>query len=1213
LDERPNAATAIPSNRSQTGSNIWNADALRSGLEDAASTRPATPPESCYETDDFFLGRSGVDGDVSIEPTGRGDIYNGEEELRGRCSTSVLAHISRSSQIGLPPLSRATTQSESRDIPTQPSKQISLALPLHRRSSLVLAHKENDGSGRVSPSPGRSRALNHEAASHGHSSPLSPLPADWYEEQSIFVGNYEGDNDGDDNSDNDNDEEEEEEEGEEEEEEQEEEEEGTVEYKESDSTRRKHNRVYTIHDGKRVYTTDVNNSKYSTAAAWVQAHMLEEPVCSSCSRSDGLVEQGEDELSLQEMAARIQDLGVPDTLAGSSPVTEGSQPWEEALSGGANPPRLNMSKSHQLDPKLAIRYDVDAVIAEASSLEALRGFRFSYYPRPNRNLGKPIHIWFHGRRLHLCRHLRFGEAIHAQDIEIYIGFPHMPVVKETFLTEEQHALWIDGVVLPSLRKILPPTSMQHFPATWAIGASKMRARHNEHRTWDVGGTNAIHYPVKEAFVPGLWEAMLERLSDPRLGIFRGMFIVIQTYGTKLAWNDVCFSGLRASVFSDLDKSINRAYLIREKTYFDIAKETASRSARIHWWKTCCLQNWLASTDPKSHIAQRTYPVSGTRDAAAMNIAPTQKHFFHPHVVYAQRYNSYKELSDAQKTFPFTNLNIESVLMPVNLLQLWSKAGGTHGRAKHIEELVSEAGKRSYARSKQRLHLAFSESQEESLGTREEYRVRVDVFETLDLDFRPCRQAEPRPYYSIPTAEAILFLRWQMNRWLGALDYLLRTRSRLTPASGAMGTLLARVIKAVSNDSAYGHAKDLYCDSYSPKEGCKWIGLGFRQIMQETGMFWLKHSMFDWERLQFQVLIEGQIRFFIPDSQRTYRERRQQVNNATKLFHGISDIARSFKVDGSTDDDHKLNRIRRICFLALTMEVLRYGRNNQPLQPPKDLASYNYGICKDWLGKYYSGDFHIPRDWRVCMTWRERPTWAALIQQLFDWDDQHLYKIPFTRKRWDNLPYRLVTRHAFDEISQSLGIGAAKEWKSSLGIYGCEFFWMLPKCTSDRFGSMSKKTEGAGPVKIRKSHLSWYAASHEQLATCQKNEGLREWDWTNQALWDWQGGVVTEHVPLCLFDNLEEFEFNPTRSYSTALCQLEFRSSLKENDMIFEVEEIIAKRELKPRVIEYQVKWVGYPHKKDYTWEPVWQLKADVPKLVKAYETAERAKLRNLQN
>ena len=235
--------------------------------------------------------------------------------------------------------------------------------------------------------------------------------------------------------------------------------------KEGPARRPKHKGIYSVYKGKRVYATSANDSKCSTAAAWVQAHMLEEPVCSNCSSDAGLVEGGDGGLSLQEMATHIQGLGVPDALAGCGPTTGGSQPWEEALSGGAAPPRLDISKSHQPDLELATRFDIDAVIAEASSLEALRGFRFSYYPRPNRNLQKPIHVWFHGQRLHLCRHIRFGEAIHAQDVQVFIGFPRMPVVKETFLTEEQHALWIDGVVLPSLRSILPPTSMQHFPAT----------------------------------------------------------------------------------------------------------------------------------------------------------------------------------------------------------------------------------------------------------------------------------------------------------------------------------------------------------------------------------------------------------------------------------------------------------------------------------------------------------------------------------------------------------------------------------------------------------------------------------------------------------------------------------------------------------------------------------------------------------------------------
>lgn len=91
----------------------------------------------------------------------------------------------------------------------------------------------------------------------------------------------------------------------------------------------------------------------------------------------------------------------------------------------------------------------------------------------------------------------------AQDIHVYIAFPCIIFLKEIFLTEEQHALWINGVVLPSQRSILPPASMQYFPAAWAIGAGIMRANHNEHRTWDVPGANPIRYAVQEAHLSAL--------------------------------------------------------------------------------------------------------------------------------------------------------------------------------------------------------------------------------------------------------------------------------------------------------------------------------------------------------------------------------------------------------------------------------------------------------------------------------------------------------------------------------------------------------------------------------------------------------------------------------------------------------------------------------------------------------------------------------------
>jgi hypothetical protein len=81
-------------------------------------------------------------------------------------------------------------------------------------------------------------------------------------------------------------------------------------------------------------------------------------------------------------------------------------------------------------------------------------------------------------------------------------------------------------------------------------------------------------------MPGLWEAILVTLSDPRLSIFRGIFIILQTYGTKLVWNNSCFSTLRANILTNLDKSINREYLVCEKTYFDIGKETVLVLGRI---------------------------------------------------------------------------------------------------------------------------------------------------------------------------------------------------------------------------------------------------------------------------------------------------------------------------------------------------------------------------------------------------------------------------------------------------------------------------------------------------------------------------------------------------------------------------------------------------------------------------------------------------------
>jgi hypothetical protein len=49
-------------------------------------------------------------------------------------------------------------------------------------------------------------------------------------------------------------------------------------------------------------------------------------------------------------------------------------------------------------------------------------------------------------------------------------------------------------------------------------------------------------------------------------------------------------------------------------------------------------------------------------------------------------------------------------------------------------------------------------------------------------------------------------------------------------------MLARVIRATSNNSTLGYSSDLYRDTYITKTGFEWLGLGFRDAIEETGMF-----------------------------------------------------------------------------------------------------------------------------------------------------------------------------------------------------------------------------------------------------------------------------------------------------------------------------------------------------------------------------------------
>ncbi len=151
-------------------------------------------------------------------------------------------------------------------------------------------------------------------------------------------------------------------------------------------------------DGGRETAPELRERDERTAAAGIEEHMLEELVCENCLA--GMKLGAADGLSLEEMTELFRTSGLRDSIRESKPISPpviGEDDWKRVLAGGDRPPSISIGNSHEVDPDLSVVFDVDAFIAEAASFEAIRGFRFSYYPKAVQNLDKPLHVWYHGK------------------------------------------------------------------------------------------------------------------------------------------------------------------------------------------------------------------------------------------------------------------------------------------------------------------------------------------------------------------------------------------------------------------------------------------------------------------------------------------------------------------------------------------------------------------------------------------------------------------------------------------------------------------------------------------------------------------------------------------------------------------------------------------------------------------------------------------------
>ncbi|KAJ6121232.1 hypothetical protein N7523_005512 [Penicillium sp. IBT 18751x] len=196
------------------------------------------------------------------------------------------------------------------------------------------------------------------------------------------------------------------------------------------------------------------------------------------------------------------------------------------------------------------------------------------------------------------------------------------------------------------------------------------------------------------------------------------------------------------------------------SFFDVAKETCLPSeipqeALELTWRRCCLsrfEGWLVELDttletlctlPPSAESEgialtqiSLVPTEAIPDtqppesSVAIEVIPDTQPLTAPcalrraGLLYAQLYNTSKEIFTVGKVYPFGNLALDTLALLATLVRILQHTGGAHAHSRAT--LL-----RGYLHTKARCHAALKGAQGRSYSAREEYRVTAELLEALD--------------------------------------------------------------------------------------------------------------------------------------------------------------------------------------------------------------------------------------------------------------------------------------------------------------------------------------------------------------------------------------------------------------------------------------------------------------------------------------------------
>ncbi|OCK73201.1 hypothetical protein K432DRAFT_11936 [Lepidopterella palustris CBS 459.81] len=317
---------------------------------------------------------------------------------------------------------------------------------------------------------------------------------------------------------------------------------------------------------------------------WQQEAIIavREAISPSCTCKQGSAAGEEDGCGLHHIACLIDEeiqrcaprnqpmfpLSSRDTLLSREQCREmaPSVRWRALLTGiglgqqteGHSPPRLSLARSESehlaaTGPVDIIReFDIDSIIFEASSLAVhRRGFRFSLRPLFIHAIKQDQKVTIQGHELHKTKHICIGQGRLSGGFgySCHVFFPNMPMVRRnehsgtkteltTFLNNDIYGIWIEQIVLPTLREVCGPGYLQHYPKTYDEILGKANVKQEILDPENSSGVINHQIVLPEHFLEAFWAGVQRRSqsvqnTESSDNIFKNLFLVVSAHDLKL--------------------------------------------------------------------------------------------------------------------------------------------------------------------------------------------------------------------------------------------------------------------------------------------------------------------------------------------------------------------------------------------------------------------------------------------------------------------------------------------------------------------------------------------------------------------------------------------------------------------------------------------------------------------------------------------------------